>query len=54
MLSFPITDRKAIYGVINLHTISVRHFTEDEIYFASITANLILSAIKLRRCDSAS
>ena len=49
MLSFPITDRKEISGVINLQTTSVRHFTEDEIHFASIIANLILSAIKLRQ-----
>ena len=49
MLSFPITDKKDIYGVINLQMTSVRHFTEDEIQFVSIIANLILSAIKLRR-----
>ena len=48
MLSFPLTDKKDIYGVINLQTTSVRHFTEDEIHFVSIIANLILSAIKLR------
>jgi transcriptional regulator with GAF, ATPase, and Fis domain len=49
MLSFPITDRKDIYGVINLQTTSVRHFPEDEIHFVSIIAILILSAVKLRR-----
>lgn len=49
MLSFPITDKKDIYGVINLQSTSVRHFTEDEIHFVSIIANLILSAIKLRQ-----
>lgn len=49
MLSFPITDKKDIYGVINLQTTSMRSFPEDEIYFVSIIANLILSAIKLRR-----
>jgi transcriptional regulator with GAF, ATPase, and Fis domain len=49
MLSFPITDKKYCYGVINLQSTSVRHFTEDEIHFVSIVANLILSAIKLRR-----
>jgi transcriptional regulator with GAF, ATPase, and Fis domain len=49
MLSFPITDKKDIYGVINLQTTSVRHFTEDEIHFVSIIANLILTAIKLRQ-----
>ena len=48
MLSFPLTDKKDIYGVINLQTTSVRHFPEDEINFVSIIANLILSAIKLR------
>ncbi|BCS52071.1 GAF domain-containing protein [Geobacter sp. SVR] len=49
MLSFPITDRKSVYGVINLQTTSMRSFPEDEIYFVSIIANLILSAIKLRQ-----
>lgn len=49
MLSFPITDKKDVYGVINLQTTSMRTFPEDEIYFVSIIANLILSAIKLRR-----
>lgn len=49
MLSFPITDKKDVYGVINLQTTSMRNFPEDEIYFVSIIANLILSAIKLRK-----
>jgi transcriptional regulator with GAF, ATPase, and Fis domain len=49
MLSFPITDKKDIYGVINLQTTSMRSFPEDEIYFVSIIANLILSAIKIRQ-----
>lgn len=49
MLSFPITDKKNVYGVINLQTTSMRSFPEDEIYFVSIIANLILSAIKLRQ-----
>jgi len=49
MLSFPITDKKDIYGVINLQTTSMRSFPDDEIYFVSIIANLILSAIKLRQ-----
>lgn len=49
MLSFPITDKKDVYGVINLQTTSMRSFPEDEIYFVSIIANLILSAVKLRR-----
>lgn len=49
MLSFPITDKKDVYGVINLNSTSIRTFPDDEIYFVSIIANLLLSAIKLRR-----
>jgi len=49
MLSFPITDKKDIFGVINMQTTSMRSFPEDEIYFVSIIANLILSAVKLRQ-----
>ena len=48
MLSFPITDKKDIYGVINLNSTSMKTFSEDEIYFVSIIANLILTAVKLR------
>jgi signal transduction protein with GAF and PtsI domain len=49
MLSFPITDKKEVYGVINLNSTSMKTFSDDEIYFVSIIANLILSAIKIRR-----
>jgi transcriptional regulator with GAF, ATPase, and Fis domain len=49
MLSFPITDKKDIYGVINLNSTSMKTFSEDEIYFVSIIANLILTAVKLRK-----
>jgi signal transduction protein with GAF and PtsI domain len=48
MLSFPITDKKDVYGVINLNCTSMRTIPDDEIYFVSIIANLLLSAIKLR------
>jgi signal transduction protein with GAF and PtsI domain len=49
MLSFPITDKKDIYGVININSTSMKTFSEDEIYFVSIIANLILTAVKLRK-----
>ncbi|CAH2030220.1 GAF domain-containing protein [Trichlorobacter ammonificans] len=49
MLSFPIADKQDVYGVINVQTTSMRTFPDDEIFFVSIIANLILSAIKLRR-----
>ena len=49
MLSFPITDKKDMYGVINLNSTSMKTFSDDEIYFVSIIANLILTAVKLRQ-----
>jgi len=49
MLSFPITDKNDVYGVINLNSTSMKTFPDDEIYFVSIIANLILTAVKLRR-----
>lgn len=49
MLSFPITDKKDVYGVINLNSTSMKTFSDDEIYFVSIIANLILTAVKLRK-----
>lgn len=48
MLSFPIADKHDVYGVINLNTTSIKTFSEDEIYYVSIIANLILTAVKLR------
>ena len=52
MLSFPINDKNDCYGVINVQTTSMRTFPEDEINFVSIIANLILTAIKIRRANA--
>jgi len=49
MLSFPIADKQEVFGVINLNSTSMKTFTNDEIYFISIIANLILTAVKLRQ-----
>lgn len=49
MLSVPIADKNDVYGVINLNSTSMKQFQDDEIYFVSIIANLILTAVKLRR-----
>lgn len=49
MLSFPIADKKEVCGVINLNSTSMKTFSDDEIYFVSIIANLILTAVKLRQ-----
>lgn len=48
MLSFPIADKQDVYGVINVNSTTMKTFSDDEIYFVSIIANLILSAVKLR------
>ncbi len=48
MLSFPIADKNEVYGVINLNSTALKTFSDDEIYFVSIIANLILTAVKLR------
>ena len=49
MLSVPIADKQELFGVINLNATAIKHFTEDEIYFVTIIANLITTAVKLRR-----
>jgi len=49
MLSFPIADKQDLYGVINLNSTSIKTFSEDEVYYVSIIANLILTAVKLRK-----
>lgn len=49
MLSFPVADKQEVFGVINVNSITMKTFSEDEIYFVSIIANLILSALKLRK-----
>jgi putative methionine-R-sulfoxide reductase with GAF domain len=49
MLSYPIADKKEVHGVINLNSTSMKTFSDDEIYFVSIIANLILTAVKLRQ-----
>jgi len=49
MLSVPIADQQELFGVINLNATAIKHFTEDEIYYVSIIANLITTAVKLRR-----
>jgi len=49
MLSFPISDKQEVFGVINVNSTTMKTFSDDEIYFVSIIANLILSAVKLRK-----
>ncbi|UFS71267.1 GAF domain-containing protein [Geomonas sp. RF6] len=49
MLSYPVTDKQELFGVINVNSTAMKTFSQDEMYFVSIIANLILSAVKLRK-----
>lgn len=49
MFSHPIFYRGQLYGVLNVQTVKPKEFAEDEIYFISIIANLILGAMRIRK-----
>jgi signal transduction protein with GAF and PtsI domain len=49
MYSYPIFLGEKPFGVLNLQTVVAREFSEDEIYFMSVIANLILGAVKMRK-----
>ncbi len=49
MYSYPIFTGDEPLGVLNAQTVIKREFREDEIYFVSVIANLILGAVKMRK-----
>ena len=49
MYSYPIFLGEKPFGVLNAQTVVTREFTDDEIYFMSTIANLILGAVKMRK-----
>ena len=49
MYSYPIFSGAEPFGVLNAQTVVKREFREDEIYFVSVIANLILGAVKMRK-----
>ena len=49
MYSYPIFLGDKPFGVLNAQTVVSREFTDDEIYFVSVIANLILGAVKMRK-----
>jgi transcriptional regulator with GAF, ATPase, and Fis domain len=49
MYSYPIFSGDEPFGVLNAQTVVVREYTEDEKYFVSVIANLILGAVKMRK-----
>jgi len=48
MLPFPSAGTQKLFGVIKVNSSTVKTFSADEIYFISIIANHILSAVKFR------
>lgn len=49
MYSYPIFSGEEPFGVLNAQTVVTREFKEDEVYFVSVIANLILGAVKMRK-----
>ncbi|MBI5875647.1 MAG: GAF domain-containing protein, partial [Deltaproteobacteria bacterium] len=49
MLSHPIIHKGELFVVLNVQTIAPKDFQEDETYFVSVIANMILSAIRIRK-----
>jgi len=49
MYSYPIFSGTEPFGVLNAQTVVSREFSDDEIYFVSVIANLILGAVKMRK-----
>ncbi len=49
MYSCPIFSGDEPLGVLNAQTVIEREFKDDEIYFVSVIANMILGAVKMRK-----
>ncbi|MBI3397655.1 MAG: GAF domain-containing protein [Deltaproteobacteria bacterium] len=49
MLSHPIIHKGKLFGVLNVQTVAIKEFQEDEMYFVSVISNLILGAIRMRK-----
>lgn len=49
MLSHPIIHKGELFGVLNVQTVQPKEFEDDEIYFVSVVANMLLSAIRIRK-----
>jgi len=49
MYSYPIFSGEEPFGVLNAQTVVRKEFTEDELAFVAVVANLILGAVKMRK-----
>jgi putative methionine-R-sulfoxide reductase with GAF domain len=49
MYSYPFFASGVPFGALNAQTVVTREFTEDELGFVAVVANLILGAVKMRK-----
>ncbi|MBI5345229.1 MAG: GAF domain-containing protein [Deltaproteobacteria bacterium] len=49
MYSYPMYSGTEPFGALNAQMVVTREFSEDEKYFVSVVANLILGAVKMRK-----
>ena len=48
MLSYPILGEGRVLGVINVQTVRARNFTETEIAYIAVVANLVRACLRMR------
>jgi transcriptional regulator with GAF, ATPase, and Fis domain len=49
MYSYPIFSGDEPFGALNVQTVVTKEFTDDELAFVAVVANLILGAVKIRK-----
>jgi len=49
MYSYPIFSGDVPFGALNIQTVVTKEFTDDELSFVAVVANLILGAVKIRK-----
>ncbi len=49
MYTYPIFSGDEPFGALNIQTVVTKEFTDDELSFVAVVANLILGAVKLRK-----
>jgi len=49
MYSYPIFSGDEPFGALNVQTVVTKEFTDDELSFVAVVANIILGAVKMRK-----
>lgn len=49
MYSYPIFSGDEPFGALNVQTVVTKEFTDDELSFVAVVANIVLSAVKMRK-----